>query len=174
MGSDETRAKITVNDTLTIKQVLQGVWRDFDVQGVSLEADGDRLLIASNLQEALDTYQRIEAPSRALREKMSFVLWNQGVQRLGRSLATIVQRPRKTGLLWSCEHSQQRCFAQAQTMSTFPSWWIACWREGMSFPMRTCCWHRRSTVQSSHGWIGQMALRCTRPVAIRQSVLSKR
>ncbi|MBJ2215970.1 MULTISPECIES: hypothetical protein [Pseudomonas] len=78
MGSDETRAKITVNDTLTIKQVLQGVWRDFDVQGVSLEADGDRLLIASNLQEALDTYQRIEAPSRALREKMSFVLWNQG------------------------------------------------------------------------------------------------
>ena len=63
MGSDETRAKITVNDTLTIKQVLQGVWRDFDVQGVSLEADGDRLLIASNLQEALDTYQRIEAPT---------------------------------------------------------------------------------------------------------------
>jgi hypothetical protein len=78
MGSAENRAKITVNDTLSIMQVLRGVWRDFDVQGVSLEADGDRLLMTSDFQEALATYQRIEAPSRALREKMSFVLWSQG------------------------------------------------------------------------------------------------
>jgi hypothetical protein len=75
MESAETRTKITVENTLTTGQVMQGRFSDFDVQGTSIEADGDRLLLARNFDGALDVYQRIEAPGRPLREKMAYVLW---------------------------------------------------------------------------------------------------
>lgn len=78
MDSAETRTKITVENTLSTKQVMQGRFSDFDVQGTSLEADGDRLLLARDYEGALDVYRSIEAPARPLREKMSYALWALG------------------------------------------------------------------------------------------------
>lgn len=78
MGSAEAHTKITVENTLTTGQIMRGRFSDFDVQGTSIEADGDRLLLGQNFEGALAVYQRIEDPSRPLREKMSFVLWALG------------------------------------------------------------------------------------------------
>jgi hypothetical protein len=41
MGSAEARTKITVENALTTGQIMQGRFSDFDVQGASIEADGD-------------------------------------------------------------------------------------------------------------------------------------
>lgn len=78
MESAETRTKITVENTLTTAQIMRGRFSDFEVQGTSIEADGDRQLLAFNFEGALETYQRIDAPGRPLREKISFALWALG------------------------------------------------------------------------------------------------
>lgn len=78
MDSAEVRTKIKVENTLSTRQVMQGRFSDFDVQGTSLEADGDRLLLARDYEGALDVYRSIEAPDRPLREKMSYALWALG------------------------------------------------------------------------------------------------
>jgi len=78
MESAETRTRIMVENTLTTGQVMQGRFSDFDVLGTSIEADGDRLLLARKFDEALDIYQSIESPGRPLREKMAYVLWALG------------------------------------------------------------------------------------------------
>lgn len=78
MGSAEAHTKITVENTLTTEQIMRGRFSDFNVQGTSIEADGDRLLLRENFEEALAVYQRIEGPARPLREKMSFALWALG------------------------------------------------------------------------------------------------
>lgn len=83
MGSAEAHTKITVENTLTTEQIMRGRFSDFDVQGTSIEADGDRLLLRENFEEALAVYQRIEGPARPLREKMSFALWALGNGQLG-------------------------------------------------------------------------------------------
>ncbi|MGE8066176.1 hypothetical protein [Pseudomonas sp. NPDC089569] len=75
MGSAEARTKIKVENTLTTGQIMRGRYSDFDVQGSSIEADGDRLLLDHNFDEALNVYQRIENPGRSLREKIAYCLW---------------------------------------------------------------------------------------------------
>lgn len=78
MGPAETCTRITVENTLTTGQIMRGRFGDFDVQGTSIEADGDRLLLTHNFEGALELYQNIEAPGRPLREKMAYALWALG------------------------------------------------------------------------------------------------
>lgn len=78
MDSAGTRTKNTVENALTIGQIMRGRLCDFDVQGTSIEADGDRLLVDQNFEGALEVYRSIESPGRPLREKMAYALWALG------------------------------------------------------------------------------------------------
>lgn len=78
MDSAGTRTKNPVENTLTIGQIMRGRLSDFDVQGTSIEADGDRMLVTHNFEGALEVYRSIESPGRPLREKMAYALWALG------------------------------------------------------------------------------------------------
>lgn len=104
MDSAEVRTKIKVENTLSTRQVMQGRFSDFDVQGTSLEADGDRLLLPAIMKERWTSTEVSRRQIGHCARKCLMRFGRLETREPGRSLAMVWTQPLKTALPWSFVH----------------------------------------------------------------------
>lgn len=174
MGSAEARTKITVENALTTRQIMQGRFSDFDVQGTSIEADGDRLLLDRNFEGALGVYLSIEAPGRPLREKMAFALWTLGNEKAWAILGDGLDLTTEDGIAM-----ELRAFAMTMFKSGASDKPIADLVDHVlarkdQLPSLSNCCHRRFTLPCRCVWIAQKGYPFTQRAVLRPSPHSRK